>query len=117
MLRPEEQGELPRFGLGITNIVARATARADELTADELRDGAVRLAGMVREWRPRVLAIVGISAFRTAFGRGAAVVGEQDEGVGATRVWVLPNPSGLNAHYQLPALVEEFRALRVAVRG
>lgn len=117
LLRPDEQGELPRFGLGITNIVARATARADELTADELRAGAVQLGGMVREWRPRVLAIVGISAYRTAFGRGAAVVGEQDEGMGATRVWVLPNPSGLNAHYQLPALVEEFRALRIAVRG
>ena len=113
---PSEERELLQLRLGITNIVARATARADELSATELRDGAARLTERVEAWRPRVLAVVGISAYRTAFGRGRAVVGEQDETIGASRVWVLPNPSGLNAHYQLPALVEAFRAVRAAAR-
>lgn len=116
LLAPDEQDELPRFGLGITNLVARASARADELSAAELRAGAVRLTELVADWRPRVLAVVGISAYRTAFGSDRAVVGEQAETIGASRVWVLPNPSGLNAHYQLPALVEQFRAVRIATR-
>jgi double-stranded uracil-DNA glycosylase len=115
LLRPDEQAELPRFGLGITNLVPRATARADELSAEELRTGAARLIGLVEAWRPRVLAVVGISAYRIAFGRKVATTGEQTETIGATRVWVLPNPSGLNAHYQLPALAERFRALRLAI--
>jgi len=108
-LRPDEQWELLDLGLGITNVVPRASARADELGADELREGARRLESLVREQRPRVLAVLGISAYRAAFGRPKAVVGEQEPGL-----WVLPNPSGLNAHYQLPALVEEFRRLRQA---
>lgn len=115
VLRPDEQALLLEYGLGVTNIVARATARADELRAGELRDGAVRLTGLVERVRPRVLAVVGISAYRVAFGHGAARVGEQDGHVGGARVWVLPNPSGLNAHYQLPALATAFRALRDAV--
>jgi TDG/mug DNA glycosylase family protein len=115
-LAPDEQGELLTLGLGVTNIVGRATARADQLSVGELRDGAVRLAGLVDEHRPKFLAVVGISAYRSAFGRPKAVVGAQDERLGATRLWVLPNPSGLNAHYQLPALADEFRALRVASR-
>ncbi len=115
-LRPDEQEELLGFGLGVTNIVARATARADELTVAELRDGAARLAALVATHAPRFLAVVGISAYRVAFERPKAVLGEQDERVGCARVWVLPNPSGLNAHYQLPALAAEFRALREAAR-
>jgi TDG/mug DNA glycosylase family protein len=115
-LRPEEQDELPAFGLGITNIVARASARADELSADELRDGVEQLARLVHTYAPRVLAVLGISAYRLAFGRRGAVVGAQEHVIGATRVWVLPNPSGLNAHYQLPALADEYLALRRALR-
>ena len=114
-LRPDEQDELLTFGLGLTNIVRRASARADELTSDELRSGALQLENLVRELEPRVLAVVGITAYRTAFGRPDAVIGEQDGRIGSTRVWVLPNPSGLNAHYQLPALADEFRALRDAL--
>jgi double-stranded uracil-DNA glycosylase len=109
-LRPDEQWELLELGLGVTNVVPRASARADELSGAELRAGAARLMALVREQRPRVLAVLGISAYRAAFERPKAVVGAQEE----TGVWVLPNPSGLNAHYQLPALVEEFRRLRQA---
>jgi TDG/mug DNA glycosylase family protein len=115
-LRPDEQDDLPRFGLGVTNIVARASARADELDVQELRDGARRLTALVERVAPRVLAVVGISAYRDAFGQPKAVIGAQPLEIGGTRVWVLPNPSGLNAHYQLPALAAEFRALRAAVQ-
>jgi double-stranded uracil-DNA glycosylase len=111
-LRPDEQNLLPGFGLGITNIVARASARADELTPDELRTGAARLTGLAAEFRPRYVAVVGISAYRTAFNRPQASIGPQHELIATARLWVLPNPSGLNAHYQLPALVDEFRALK-----
>ena len=110
-LRPDEQDLLPSFGLGVTNVVARATARADELTADELRRGAARLTNLAAKFRPRYVAVVGISAYRTGFDRPQATIGEQDELLAEARLWVLPNPSGLNAHYQLPALVAEFRAL------
>ena len=110
-LRPDEQNLLLDFGLGITNVVARASARADELTAEELRAGARRLTRLAAKFRPRYVAIVGISAYRTAFDRPQATIGEQDDPIAASRLWVLPNPSGLNAHYQLPALVTEFRAL------
>ncbi|PRY40739.1 G/U mismatch-specific DNA glycosylase [Umezawaea tangerina] len=107
-----EQDELLGLGLGITNLVARATARADELTAEELRAGAVRLAEMAAEHRPEVVAVVGITAYRTAFGRKKAVVGAQEELLADARLWVLPNPSGLNAHYQLPDLGDAFAELR-----
>lgn len=110
-LWPDEQWELLGVGLGITNVVGRASARADELSDDELRVGGERLAALIREYRPRVLAVLGVTAYRAAFGVPKAVVGEQDP-IGGTRAWVLPNPSGLNAHYQLPALADEFRRLR-----
>ena len=116
-LRPSEQDLLPSFGLGVTNVVARATARADELSARELRDGAVRLAALAAECRPRYVAVVGISAYRTGFDRPHATLGEQDEPIAGARLWVLPNPSGLNAHYQLPALIDEFRALQEKAAG
>lgn len=112
LLKPAEQDELPRYGLGITNLVARATARADELTPGELRSGGVRLAGLVEEYRPAVVAVVGITAYRAAFDRRKAALGRQDELIAGSRVWVLPNPSGLNAHYQLPALAAAFAAVR-----
>jgi double-stranded uracil-DNA glycosylase len=116
-LRPDEQHLLPGFGLGITNVVARATARADELTPDELRAGAARLTRLAAEYAPRIVAVVGLSAYRTGFERPHATVGEQPERIAAARLWALPNPSGLNAHYQLPALVDAFRALRSAAPG
>lgn len=111
-LRPEEQNLLPEFGIGITNLVQRTTARADELTAEELRRGADRLRRLVSEYQPGTVAVVGVTAFRTAFNRPKATVGPQPESLAGAMVWVLPNPSGLNAHYQLADFVAEFRRLR-----
>lgn len=113
-LRPEEQEQLLDLGLGITNVAARTTAKADELTRDELREGAAALRERVARLRPRALAVLGIGAYRTGFGEPHAVVGRRPEAIGDTEVWVLPNPSGLNAHYTLDALAEEFRRLREA---
>ncbi|HLN75856.1 MAG TPA: G/U mismatch-specific DNA glycosylase [Nocardioidaceae bacterium] len=113
-LRPAEQRELLPIGLGITNVAARATAKADELTREELEAGGEILREKVLRLRPAWLAVVGIGAYRTAFGRRDAVVGPQEERVGETRVWVLPNPSGLNAHWPAAALAEEFGRLREA---
>ena len=113
--RPDEQAELLALGLGITNVVARATAKADELTADEYRTGGLALVDRVTRLRPRALAVLGIGAYRTAFGRPRTTVGRQPEGLGDTQVWVLPNPSGLNAHYTVDGIAEEFRRLREAV--
>jgi TDG/mug DNA glycosylase family protein len=113
-LSPAEQQLLPGYGLGITNVVARATAQAAELSGDELRAGGERLAALVAERRPALVAIAGVTAYRTAFGHPRARTGPQDEPVGGARVWVLPNPSGLNAHWTLPKLAEAFRELREA---
>jgi TDG/mug DNA glycosylase family protein len=109
-----EQKLLLGLGLGITNVVARATARADELTPEEFVAGGKRLVEVVLKYRPKFLAVVGVGAYRTAFATPKASVGPQPETIGDTRVWVLPNPSGLNAHWQLPALAEEFGRLRAA---
>ncbi|HLS75716.1 MAG TPA: G/U mismatch-specific DNA glycosylase [Nocardia sp.] len=114
--RPDEQRELLALGLGITNVAARTTAKADQLTREELREGGRALVERVRRHRPRVLAVLGIGAYRTAFGRPKTTIGPQQDRIGDTAVWVLPNPSGLNAHYTLDALAEEFRALRAATR-
>ena len=114
LLRPAEQGELRALGLGITNMVARATARADELTDDEVRAGGVRLRELTLGVRPRWLAVVGITAYRVAFDAPRAAVGPQEATIGDARVWLLPNPSGLNAHWQLPELAAEFARLRAA---
>lgn len=116
-LLPAEQGELRALGLGITNLVARATARADELTADEVLAGGRRLVELVERERPAWLAVVGITAFRTAFGRRTAAVGRQEERLGGAGVWLLPNPSGLNAHYRMDALTEHYGALAEAAAG
>jgi TDG/mug DNA glycosylase family protein len=115
LLHPCEQHLLPALGLGITNVVERATARADELSAEEFVSGGARLADGVSRLRPRYLAVLGVTAYRAAFGRPKARIGPQDEEIGGVPVWVLPNPSGLNAHFQLPALINEFTALRSAV--
>lgn len=108
------QDTLPALGLGITNVVARGTARADELTRDELIEGGALLRAKVVRFRPAYLAVLGIGAYRAAFGDRSAVVGPQPEPVGRTRVWVLPNPSGLNAHYTPDRLAAEFEKLRAA---
>lgn len=113
-LAPAEQGELTASGLGITNMAARPTARADELTDAELVEGGRILRGLVERTAPTWLAVVGMGAYRTAFGDRAAVVGAQEPTIGSTRIWVLPNPSGLNAHYPKQRLVEEFARLRAA---
>ncbi|MBB5964294.1 G/U mismatch-specific DNA glycosylase [Planomonospora venezuelensis] len=112
LLSPAEQDLLPSFGLGITNVVPRATAQAAELSAEEFRQGGVRLARLVAEVRPRVLAVAGVTAYRTAFGRPKAAIGPQEERVGEAPVWVLPNPSGLNAHWTLERIAGELRRLR-----
>ena len=114
-LKPAEQEELLEYGLGITNIVPRATARADELTRDELRSGARTLTDLAARYEPEFVAVVGISAYRVAFDRPKATMGEQQERIAASRLWVLPNPSGLNAHYQPAALAAAFRELRTAL--
>jgi double-stranded uracil-DNA glycosylase len=114
-LRPEDEAELLERGLGITNLAARTTATAGELTNDELRDGTRELDRRLAPLRPRFVAVLGIGAYRTAFQRPRAALGPQDERLVASQLWVLPNPSGLNAHYQLDALVERFRELRAAV--
>ena len=114
LLAPAEQGELAHVGLGITNMAPRATARADELTDHELLAGGERLRALVGSRAPRWLAVVGIGAYRTAFSRRDAAVGEQDDLLGATGVWVLPNPSGLNAHWSRAAMVAEFARIRGA---
>lgn len=103
------------LSLGITNIVARTTATADELTPAELRAGGVQLRRKVLRYRPRCLAVVGFTAFRIAFHQPKATGGCQPDPVGSTRVWLLPNPSGLNAHHQPAQLKELFSELRVAV--
>jgi TDG/mug DNA glycosylase family protein len=113
-LRPDEQQLLPGLGLGITNLVTRATARADELAADELVAGSRLLTAKVARLRPRWLAVVGVTAYRTGFGRPGAAVGPQADVIGGTRIWVLPNPSGLNAHWNLVALAAAFAQLRAA---
>ncbi|GIE97031.1 G/U mismatch-specific DNA glycosylase [Paractinoplanes rishiriensis] len=114
LLHPSEQAVLPTAGLGITNVVARATARADELSPAELIDGGRILRALVDRWRPRFLAVLGVTAYRTAFGHPKARVGPQPDPIGDTPVWVLPNPSGLNASYQLDRLALEFARLREA---
>lgn len=111
-LHPSEQGLLPALGLGITNVAARATARADELSQAELVDGGAVLRALAERWQPRFLAVLGVTAYRSAFDRPKAAIGPQDERIGGVPVWVLPNPSGLNAHYTVDGLAAEFAKLR-----
>ncbi|HEU4480396.1 MAG TPA: G/U mismatch-specific DNA glycosylase [Actinomycetota bacterium] len=113
-LGPHEKEELLRFGLGVTNLVARSTATAAELTPREVKEGAKTLVGKLERYEPEWVAFLGIGTYRLAFDRKKAVVGPQDERIGPARAWLLPNASGLNAHYQLPDLAEAFARLRVA---
>jgi TDG/mug DNA glycosylase family protein len=112
LLRPEEDGELPSYGLGMTNVVDRPSRGAADLTRDELRAGARGLASLARRWEPRVVAVVGLGAYRVGFERPKAAIGLQPDEIGGRPAWVLPNPSGLNAHYQLPDLIRLFAELR-----
>lgn len=116
LLSPFEERELLQDGYGITNLVRRATATADELSPDELRAGAQELESKVQAYRPRFLAVLGVGAYRSAFQRPKTVVGRQAGRLGEAVVWVLPNPSGLNAHYQLDGLADLFRQLRLAAQ-
>ena len=116
-LAPYEQHLLPGYGLGITNLVARATAQASELDAAELRAGGERLLALLTAHRPGILAIAGVTAYRTAFGHARAGIGPQPDPLGGSRVWVLPNPSGLNALWTTPKLIAAFRDLRLHVEG
>jgi TDG/mug DNA glycosylase family protein len=113
---PSEQEDLLGLGLGITNVVARATARADELSPDELRAGGLLLRAKAQALAPRWLAVVGVTAYRVSFEQKKAAVGPQDLALGGTGIWVLPNPSGLNAHWNADTLAAEFGCLRDAAR-
>jgi TDG/mug DNA glycosylase family protein len=112
LLSPFDERELLKSGYGITNVVQRATASADLLTKEEIVAGGERLRAKVLRYRPRILAVLGLGAYRTAFNQPKAVVGPQEERMGSTRLWVLPNPSGLNANYQAADLARLFRDLR-----
>jgi TDG/mug DNA glycosylase family protein len=117
LLAPAEQAEITGYGLGLTNVAPRATAQAAELSAGELREGGARLRELVGKYQPRFIAIAGVTAYRTAFGRPKAAIGPQDEMFGSARLWILPNPSGLNASWTLPRIAEAFRQLREAAVG
>ncbi len=112
VLSPFEERELLKSGYGITNVVSRTTATADLLTKEEIVAGGERLRAKVLRYRPRILAVLGVGAYRTAFNQPKAVVGRQQDQIGDTILWVLPNPSGLNANYQAPDLARLFRELR-----
>ncbi len=112
LFTPDKDRQLLDHGLGITNVVARPTRTAAELSRGELRDGAAALAELVAEFRPRVLAVLGVTAWRSGFERPKAVVGLQPERIGGAATWVVPNPSGLNAHVQVADLARLYRQLR-----
>jgi double-stranded uracil-DNA glycosylase len=114
-LAPWEEHELLALGLGITNLVARTTAVATELSTAELKEGGSALVAKLNEYRPGWLAMLGLGSYRAAFGLASAPIGPQPGSLGPSRVWLLPNPSGLNAHYQLDALAAEFRRLKESI--
>ena len=113
LLSPFDESELLDLRLGITNVVARATATAAELSPQDFINGGRILRRKIRRFAPRFVAVLGVGAYRVAFGQLKAAIGEQNESIAGARVWVLPNPSGLNANYQLPELVRLFHELRV----
>jgi TDG/mug DNA glycosylase family protein len=112
-LTPHEDGLLPAFGIGVVNLVSRPTRSAAELTAEELRAGAAWLEETVRAWTPRLVAVVGVVAYRAAFQRPHADMGLQVQDIGGRPVWVLPNPSGLNAHYKPADFARGFEEARL----
>nr|WP_154921151.1 mismatch-specific DNA-glycosylase [Microbacterium testaceum] len=107
-LSAEDRRMIIDAGIGVSNLVARATARADELSRDELRAGAVTLATRVAQWRPRAVAVVGLTAYRQGFDRPRAIAGRQHETIADVPTWVLPNPSGLNAHDTVTTLARAY---------
>jgi TDG/mug DNA glycosylase family protein len=111
VLSPSEQHTLLGLGIGITNLVERVTAAASELSVAELREGATQLEAKVAKLRPRCVAMLGLQAYRTAFLRPGAVIGPQPELLAGSLFWLLPNPSGLQAKYQLPEMTDLFKAL------
>ena len=113
-LAPSQERELLDVGCGITNIVERSTAAADELSTAELLAGRPKLLAKVKRYQPRFVAVLGVTAYRTAFEKPKATLGLQSETLGSAGIWVLPNPSGLNAHHQLKDIVRLFRELRKA---
>lgn len=113
-MRADDERHLIERGVGITNLVNRATARADEVTSEELRDGARRLEQVVARLAPRVVAVAGITAYRTAFAARRAARGRQPHGIGGAQLWVVPNPSGLNAHETIESLAAAYRTVAVA---
>ena len=115
LLSPFAEHELLKCGYGVTNVVPRATATADLLTKEEIIKGGRQLTAKVRRYHPKILAILGLGAYRTAFNQPRAAVGRQAEKIGDTMLWVLPNPSGLNANYQQKDLARLFRELKAAV--
>jgi double-stranded uracil-DNA glycosylase len=115
LLVPAREGELLHAGIGITNVVPVATASADELSREEYRQGVEALRRKLARYRPRTIAFLGLGAYRLASGRPGATIGLQPEPFAGVVAWALPNPSGLNAHYQLPALIECYAALARAV--
>jgi TDG/mug DNA glycosylase family protein len=117
LLHPSEDRSLLALGCGVTNVVARATASADQLSDRELIAGGAALRRKLRRHRPRVLAVLGTGAYRVAFAAPEATLGRQPEPIAGVEVWVLPNPSGLNAHYQLPELARRLRAVMKAAAG
>ncbi len=117
LFSPYEDQDLLPLGIGITNVVARASAGEGDLSKTELAAGGEDLRAKVARYQPRCLAVLGVGAYRSAFGRPKAVLGRQPESLGSSLVWVLPNPSGLNAHYGAAALARLFGELREAVVG
>ncbi len=117
LLSPFEEHQLLEYGYGITNVVPRASTAADELTREELAAGGKELRAKVLHYHPLCLAVLGVGAYREAFDRPKASLGRQPEKIGETIVWVLPNPSGLNAHYGLDELAGLLREMRQAVEG
>lgn len=111
LLHPSEEHELLENGYGITSFCKRTTARADELTEKEFVEGGNLLVKKLEKYKPKILAVLGIGAYRTAFQKPKAKLGLQPEKIADTDVWLLPNPSGLNAHYQLNDLAELFKQI------
>jgi len=115
IVSPFDENELLKLGYGVTNVVQRATATADQLTREELRAGGKQLTAKVKRYKPAFLAVLGLGAYRAGWDQQKAVIGRQEQLIGDTVVWVLPNPSGLNAHYQAQDLARVFTELKVAV--
>ncbi|MBF9254462.1 G/U mismatch-specific DNA glycosylase [Pontibacter sp. 172403-2] len=113
LFAPHQDVELLQLGYGITDVVARATVSADQLAREEFVEGGKRLVEKVKNYKPQVLAVLGITAYRKAFDCAGAGIGLQEQTLGSTRIWVLPNPSGLNAHFPPEALAEVYRELRL----